>query len=72
MPRLYKIKDSSFYLVKGNIGENISYDISANYTFQENVVTGLGLGQPFLSGVSRTETGKPIGYFMDMKRTAFI
>ncbi len=48
---------------RGNIGENISYDISANYTFQENVVTGLGLGQPFLSGVSRTETGKPIGYF---------
>ncbi|MBA4746335.1 MAG: TonB-dependent receptor [Muricauda sp.] len=48
---------------RGDIGEKISYDISANYTFQENVVTGLGLGQPFLSGVSRTEKGRPIGYF---------
>ncbi|MAU15124.1 MAG: hypothetical protein CMH46_06235 [Muricauda sp.] len=47
---------------KGDIGK-VSYDISANYTFQENVVTGLGLGQPFLSGVSRTEKGNPIGYF---------
>jgi TonB-linked SusC/RagA family outer membrane protein len=48
---------------RGNIGKNINYSISANYTYQDNQVTGLGLGQPFLAVVSRTEVGFPIGYF---------
>jgi TonB-linked SusC/RagA family outer membrane protein len=47
---------------KGDLGK-VNYNLSANYTYMENEVTGLGLGQPFLSAVSRTEIGFPIGHF---------
>jgi TonB-dependent starch-binding outer membrane protein SusC len=41
----------------------LNYSVNANYTYSKNNVTSLGLGQPFLSGVSRTDIGNPIGYF---------
>ncbi len=47
---------------RGKLGK-VGYTVNANYTYTENKVTSLGLGQPFLSGVSRTEKGYPIGYF---------
>lgn len=47
---------------RGNISE-FHYSFNANYTHQTNEVTGLGLGQPYLAGVSRTDIGYPIGYF---------
>jgi len=41
----------------------LNYSISANYTHVKNNVTSLGLGQPYLSVVSRTDVNNPIGYF---------
>jgi TonB-linked SusC/RagA family outer membrane protein len=46
-----------------NGAKSLKYSINANYTHNNNEVTGLGLGQPYLSGVSRTDIGNPIGYF---------
>jgi len=40
----------------------LKYAVNANYTHVTNSVTSLGLGQPFLSGISRTAKGEPIGY----------
>ena len=60
-------KGFEFLITKrGDLGK-VSYNVSANYTFMENNVKGLGLGQPFLSGNSRTELGLPIGYFYGYK-----
>lgn len=47
---------------RGKKGD-LNYSINANYSNINNNVTGLGLGQPYLSGVSRTDIGNPIGYF---------
>src|SRR5690606_3089475 len=47
---------------RGILGK-VGYTVNANYTYTDNEVTSLGDGQPFLSGVSRTEKGSPIGYF---------
>ncbi|MGL6266271.1 MAG: hypothetical protein ACRC2O_00035, partial [Chitinophagaceae bacterium] len=47
---------------RGRAGQ-LHYSVNANYTNINNNVTGLGLGQPYLSGVSRTDVGNPIGYF---------
>jgi hypothetical protein len=41
----------------------LNYSFSANYTNVKNNVTSLGLGQPYLSVVSRTDVNNPIGYF---------
>src|SRR5690554_744087 len=38
------------------------YSLNANYTYVDNEVTSLGLGQPYIAGVSRTAVGYPIGY----------
>jgi TonB-dependent starch-binding outer membrane protein SusC len=46
---------------RNRIGD-LNYTINANYTNVENVVTSLGLGQPYIAGVSRTAVGYPIGY----------
>jgi len=40
----------------------LKYAVNGNYTHLTNSVTSLGLGQPFLSGISRTAKGEPIGY----------
>ena len=47
---------------KGQVA-GIHYSVNANYTNVTNNVDSLGLGQPYLSGVSRTDVGNPIGYF---------
>lgn len=54
---------------QNNIGK-LSYFLSLNATFIENKVISLGNGQPLFDGVfnggypvTKTETGKPIGYF---------
>lgn len=47
---------------RGKAGK-FTYSINTNYTYVNNEVTSLGLGQPFLSGNSRTDVGHPIGYF---------
>lgn len=60
-------KGFEFLITKrGDLGK-VNYNLSANYTYTENKVTSLGVGQPFLSGVSRTEKGSPIGYFYGYK-----
>ena len=46
---------------RNNIGD-LNYSVNANYTSVDNVVTSLGLGQPYIAGVSRTAEGYPIGY----------
>ncbi len=58
-------ENKGFELLIGSKGKikDINYTVNANYTYAKNEVTGLGLGQPFLSGVSRTDIGNPIGYF---------
>jgi TonB-dependent starch-binding outer membrane protein SusC len=43
------------------VGE-LFYSVNLNYTNVDNVVTSLGLGQPYIAGVSRTAVGYPIGY----------
>jgi len=40
----------------------LKYSINANYTNINNVVTSLGLGQPYIDSPNRTEVGYPIGY----------
>lgn len=47
---------------RNSIG-NLRYSIDANYTLVRNNVTSLGLGQPYMSNVSRTDKNHPIGYF---------
>ncbi|HZK62781.1 MAG TPA: TonB-dependent receptor [Puia sp.] len=56
---------------QGNLGK-LHYAVNANYTYIDNKVTSLGLGQPYLvpvpgsqvtTGVSRTDLNHPIGYF---------
>ena len=46
---------------KNNIG-SLKYSVNTNYTHVTNSVTSLGLGQPYLSGISRTAKGESIGY----------
>ncbi|MEI7527163.1 MAG: SusC/RagA family TonB-linked outer membrane protein, partial [Mariniphaga sp.] len=46
---------------KNNIG-SLKYSVNTNYTHVTNSVASLGLGQPYLSGISRTAKGEPIGY----------
>ncbi|MEO5997409.1 MAG: SusC/RagA family TonB-linked outer membrane protein [Chitinophagaceae bacterium] len=41
----------------------IRYNIEANYTHVNNRVSSLGLGQPYIDNVSRTDINNPIGYF---------
>ncbi|HEY4289646.1 MAG TPA: TonB-dependent receptor [Puia sp.] len=45
----------------------LNYSINANYTHVTNNVTSLGLGQPYLNVVSRTDVNNPIGYFYGYK-----
>jgi hypothetical protein len=45
----------------------LNYSVSANYTHVTNNVTSLGLGQPYLDVVSRTDVNHPIGYFYGYK-----
>ena len=58
-------ENKGFEIQLGYKGEvkDFHYSVNANYTNVKNKVTGLGLGQPFLTGVSRTDIGHPIGYF---------
>jgi TonB-linked SusC/RagA family outer membrane protein len=59
------VENKGFELMVGYRGEvkTINFSVNANYTNSKNEVIGLGLGQPYLSGVSRTDIGNPIGYF---------
>jgi len=59
------VENKGFEFLVGYKGEagRLNYSVNANYTNVKNEVTGLGLGQPFLSNVSRTDIGNPIGYF---------
>lgn len=41
----------------------LNYSLDANYTHVNNNVTSLGLGQPYLDNMSRTDIDHPIGYF---------
>ncbi len=56
-------KGIEFQISKRGILGKVGYNVNANYTYMNNEVTSLGIGQPFLSGVSRTEKGSSIGYF---------
>jgi TonB-linked SusC/RagA family outer membrane protein len=47
---------------RGSTGK-LKYTINTNYTYINNEVTSLGLGQAYLSGDSRTDVGHPIGYY---------
>lgn len=47
---------------KGKVSD-FHFLLDANYTNVHNEVTGLGLGQPYLANISRTDIGNPIGYF---------
>jgi len=51
---------------RDRIGQ-LNYSVSANYTHVTNNVTSLGLGQPYLNVVSRTDVNNPIGYFYGYK-----
>ncbi len=51
---------------RNNIG-SLNYSVNANYTNVKNNVTSLGLGQPYLNVVSRTDINNPIGYFYGYK-----
>jgi TonB-linked SusC/RagA family outer membrane protein len=59
------VENKGFELMVGFRGEvkSINFSVNANYTNFKNEVIGLGLGQPYLSGISRTDIGNPIGYF---------
>lgn len=45
------------------IGENFSYNVGINGTFNQNKILGLNQGQPIISGVTRTDNGQPVGSF---------
>lgn len=56
-------KGFEFQVDYKNNFRDFKYSVGANYTYVDNSVTSLGLGQPYLAGNSRTDIGNPIGYF---------
>ncbi|MBN2814073.1 MAG: TonB-dependent receptor [Bacteroidales bacterium] len=60
-------------MLRNNAGK-FRFNVSANLTYVKNKVTSLGNGQPLAEGIydfgysiTRTEVGKPIGYFYGFK-----